>query len=154
MKSLVFVAAISLLLIAPTFQASAEDQPVAPAVAVAAVEAAPPIAIGDAAAGEKVFLQCRACHQVGPTAKNAVGPVLNGIIGRKAGTYVGYNYSEANKNSGIVWTQAKFEEYIQNPKGVVVGTKMSYPGLKKETDVGNILAYLLSFNAEGQKATQ
>ena len=57
----------------------------------------------DAANGEKVFAQCRACHQVGPTAKNAVGPVLNGLFGRKAGSVEGYSYSPVNKNSGLTW---------------------------------------------------
>jgi cytochrome c len=67
----------------------------------------------DAAAGEKVFAVCKACHQIGETAKNAVGPVLNGIIGRKAGTYSGYNYSDANKNSGLTWDEPTFREYIK-----------------------------------------
>lgn len=59
----------------------------------------------DATAGEKDFVVCRACHQIGPNAKVAVGPVLNGVVGRKAGTYPNYNYSPANKDSGIVWTR-------------------------------------------------
>src|SRR5215217_9073752 len=62
----------------------------------------------DAAAGEKVFTQCRACHQIGESAKNAVGPVLNGLFGRKSGTIEGYSYSPANKNSGITWDEATF----------------------------------------------
>jgi cytochrome c len=70
----------------------------------------------DAGAGEKVFAQCRACHQLGESAKNAVGPVLNGLFGRKAGTVEGYNYSPANKNSGITWDEAVFREYIKDPK--------------------------------------
>jgi cytochrome c len=70
----------------------------------------------DAAAGEKVFAQCRACHQVGENAKNAVGPHLNGLFGRTAGSVEGYNYSPANKNSGITWDEAVFREYIQNPR--------------------------------------
>src|SRR5246500_2361091 len=79
-------------------------------------------AAGDAAAGEKVFLKCRACHQIGEGAKDAVGPVLNGIVGRKAGTYPGYNYSDANKNSGITWDEATLQKYLANPQGVVKGT--------------------------------
>ncbi len=62
----------------------------------------------DAAAGEKIFVQCKACHQIGETANNAVGPILNGVIGRKAGTIAGYSYSSANKNSGITWDEATF----------------------------------------------
>src|SRR3954449_7118873 len=84
----------------------------------------------DVAAGEKLFLQCRACHQVGETAKNAVGPTLNGLFGRKAGMVEGYSYSEANKKSGLVWDEATFREYIKDPKGKIQGTKMAYPGLK------------------------
>jgi cytochrome c len=70
----------------------------------------------DAAAGEKVFAQCRACHQVGESAKNAVGLTLNGLFGRAAGSVEGYNYLPANKNSGITWDEAVFREYIQNPR--------------------------------------
>ena len=64
----------------------------------------------DAAAGEKVFAQCRACHQVGESAKNAVGPPLNGLFGRAAGSVEGYNYSPANRTSGITWDEAVFRE--------------------------------------------
>ena len=83
----------------------------------------------DVAAGEKVFLKCKVCHQVGETAKNAVGPVLNGLIGRKSGTVEGYSYSEANKNSGLTWDEATFKEYIKNPKAKIPGTKMIFAGL-------------------------
>jgi cytochrome c len=106
----------------------------------------------DAAAGEKTFAQCRACHQIGPTAKNAVGPVLNGVIGRKAGTVEGYNYSPANKNSGITWDEATFSEYIKDPKAKVPGTKMVYAGLKDEKRIADLIAYLKQFDAAGQKA--
>ena len=108
----------------------------------------------DAANGEKVFAQCRACHQVGETAKNAVGPVLNGLFGRKAGTVEGYSYSPANKNSGITWDEAVFKEYIQNPRAKIPGTKMVYAGLKDEQRINDLVAYLKQFNAQGQKATQ
>ncbi|WP_230531228.1 c-type cytochrome [Microvirga roseola] len=108
----------------------------------------------DAAAGEKVFTQCRACHQVGPNAKNAVGPVLNGLFGRQAGTVEGYNYSAANKNSGITWDEATFREYIQNPRAKIPGTKMIYAGLKDEKRINDLIAYLKQFDAQGQKASQ
>ena len=108
----------------------------------------------DAAAGEKVFTQCRACHQVGEGAKNAVGPVLNGLFGRPAGSVEGYNYSPANKNSGITWDEATFREYIKNPRAKVPGTKMIYAGLKDEQRINDLVAYLKQFNAQGQKATQ
>lgn len=105
----------------------------------------------DAANGEKVFAQCRACHQIGPTAKNAVGPVLNGVIGRKAGTVEGYNYSPANKNSGLTWDEATFADYIKDPKAKVPGTKMVYAGLKDEQRIKDLIAYLKQFDAAGQK---
>lgn len=107
----------------------------------------------DAAAGEKTFAQCRACHQIGESAKNAVGPVLNGLFGRHSGTVEGYNYSAANKNSGITWDEATFREYIKDPKAKIPGTKMIYAGLKDEQKVTDLIAYLKQFNAQGQKAT-
>jgi cytochrome c len=108
----------------------------------------------DVAAGEKVFAQCRACHQVGENAKNAVGPVLNGLFGRHSGSVEGYNYSPANKNSGITWDEATFREYIKDPKAKIPGTKMIYAGLKDEQRINDLVAYLKQFNAQGQKATQ
>ncbi len=105
----------------------------------------------DAAAGEKVFAKCRACHQVGETAKNGVGPVLNGLFGRKSGSVEGYNYSEANKNSGITWDEATFREYIKNPKAKIPGTKMVFAGLTNEKEIDDIVAYLKQFGADGKK---
>src|SRR5579885_2869332 len=78
----------------------------------------------DAAAGKNSFNKCLACHAIGEDAKNKVGPELNGLDGRKAGTVPDYNYSEANKNSGITWNEANFKEYIKDPKAKVPGTKM------------------------------
>jgi cytochrome c len=106
----------------------------------------------DAAAGEKTFAQCRACHQIGETAKNAVGPVLNGLFGRKAGSIEGYSYSAANKNSGITWDEATFAEYIKDPKAKVPGTKMVYAGLKDEQRIKDLIAFLKQFDAAGKKA--
>ena len=100
----------------------------------------------DAAAGEKVFLVCKACHQVGDTAKNAVGPVLNGLIGRKAGSVQGFNYSDANKNSGITWDEATFSEYIKDPKAKVPGTKMAFAGVKDEQKIKDLIAYLHTYD--------
>ena len=105
----------------------------------------------DAAAGEKVFAQCRACHQVGETAKNAVGPVLNGLFGRKSGTVEGYTYSPANKNSGITWDEAIFRDYIKDPRAKIPGTKMIYAGLKDEQRITDLVAYLKQFDATGKK---
>jgi len=105
----------------------------------------------DAAAGEKVFVQCRACHQIGENAKNAVGPVLNGIIGRKAGVVEGYSYSSANKDSGITWDEATFREYIKDPKAKIPGTKMIFPGVKDPKQIDDLVAYLKQFDAAGKK---
>ena len=117
----------------------------------ASVLTALPAQAQDAAAGEKVFAQCRACHQIGETAKNAVGPVLNGLFGRKAGTIEGYSYSPANKNSGITWDEATFREYIKDPKAKIPGTKMIYPGLKDEKRIDDLVAFLKQFDAAGKK---
>lgn len=108
----------------------------------------------DAAAGEKVFLVCKACHQVGDNAKNAVGPVLNGLIGRKAGLVEGYNYSDANKNSGITWNEATFTEYIKDPKAKIPGTKMAFAGVKDEQKIKDLIAYLHTFDKAPVKLTQ
>lgn len=97
--------------------------------------------------GQSVFRQCRACHQVGAGAKNLVGPHLNGIIGRKAGTADSFNYSEANKAAGakgLVWTEDKLLAYIENPLQFMPGTKMAYAGLKDEGDRKDLIAYLKS----------
>ena len=92
----------------------------------------------DAAAGEKVFAACRPCHQVGETAKNSVGPVLNGLIGRRAGSAPAYTYSDANKNSGLTWDDATFTEYIKDPRAKIPGTKMVYAGLKDEAKIKDL----------------
>lgn len=106
----------------------------------------------DAASGEKVFAQCKACHQIGEKAKNAVGPELNGLFGRKAGMVPGYSYSPANKNSGITWDEATFREYIKDPKAKVPGTKMTFLGLKVPKQIDDVVAYLKQFDATGKKA--
>lgn len=106
----------------------------------------------DAASGERLFNQCRACHQVGETAKNTVGPILNGFLGRKAGEREGYSYSPAMKSSGLTWDEATFAEYIQNPRAKVPGTKMIYAGIKEEKRIADLLAFLKQFDADGKKA--
>jgi cytochrome c len=120
-------------------------------VALLAVAGAGEASAQDAAAGEKVFSTCKLCHQIGENAKNAVGPALNGIIGRKAGSVAGYSYSDANKNSGITWDEATFREYIKDPKAKVPGTKMAYAGLKDEQKINDLVAFLKQFDAEGKK---
>ena len=98
-----------------------------------------------------MFNKCKACHQVGETAKNAVAPELNGIDGRKSASAEGYNYSEPFKALGITWDEAQFKEFIKNPKAKVPGTKMIFPGLASENDQANVWAYLSQFGADGKK---
>ena len=106
----------------------------------------------DADAGEKVFAQCRACHQIGPTAKNAVGPALNGLFeDRKAGTAEGYTYSAAYKTLDKVWNVENFTVYIQDPRGVTPGTKMVYAGLKDEAKIKDLVAFLKQYGKDGVK---
>ena len=121
-------------------------------ICAAATMLAPSARAQDAAAGEKVFAQCRACHQVGETAKNGVGPILNGLFGRKSGTIEGYTYTDANKNSGITWDETVFAEYIKNPREKIPGTKMVYAGLKDEQRVKDIIAFLKQYDKSGKKA--
>jgi cytochrome c len=101
--------------------------------------------------GKAVWNKCRACHAVGEGARNMVGPVLNGLFGRKAGTIEGYNYSEANKGSGIVWDEATFREYIKNPKAKIPNTKMVFVGLSDPQDIEDLIVYLKQFGPNGQK---
>ena len=115
------------------------------------ITALPTIAAAQSAEdGKSVFNKCRACHQIGPGARNLVGPSLNGLIGRKAGTVEGFNYSEANKNSGITWDEATFREYIKNPKAKIPNTKMVFPGLSDEKDINDLLAFLEQYSGDGK----
>ena len=105
----------------------------------------------DLAAGENSFKKCLPCHSVGEDAKNKVGPLLNGLEGRKSGTIEGYNYTEANKNSGITWDDAQVREYIQDPRAKIKGTKMVFAGIKSENEITSLWAYLKQFDAAGKK---
>jgi len=103
----------------------------------------------DVQKGENSFKKCLVCHAIGPGAKNKIGPELNGLDGRKAGTVPDYNYSDANKNSGIVWDEKTFKEYIQDPKAKIPGTKMAFVGIKNEQEINDLWAYLKQFDAQG-----
>ena len=105
----------------------------------------------DAAAGEQVFKKCKVCHEIGEGATNMVGPVLNGVVGRPAGTYPSYKYSEANKDSGITWDEAALTTYLHDPKAKVPDTKMVFPGLPNDDDIKNVIAYLKTFDKDGKK---
>ncbi len=106
---------------------------------------------GDAAAGEKVFHKCAVCHMVGPDAKTKVGPVLNGVFGRTAGTLEGYKYSQAMVEAGakgLVWTPEVLTEYLPKPKAFIKGTKMAFIGLKDPAEIADVSAYLLTFSPD------
>jgi len=118
-------------------------------LAAGLVLASLPALAGDPKAGAQVFKKCQACHAVGENAKNKVGPELNGLFGRTAASIPDYNYSDAMESSGIVWSPEVFAEYIRQPKAMVPGTAMSFPGLKKDKDIDNVTAYLAQFNADG-----
>ena len=96
---------------------------------------------GDAVHGKTIFNRCMVCHTV-QAGVNHIGPSLHGVVGRPAGTAVGFNYSRANKSSGITWTEQKIFDYLKNPQAMVPGTKMTFPGLPNAQDRADVIAYL------------
>ncbi len=104
----------------------------------------------DVTAGERLFRTCSPCHSVGEGATNKLGPALNGLDGRKAGTVEGYDYSDALKSSGITWNEASFKEYVQNPTAKVPGTKMIAGGPRNDKDIADLWAYLKQFGPDGK----
>jgi len=121
------------------------------ATMVIVVTLAGPVAAqeGNAEEGAEVFKRCHACHDLGPGAKNKVGPVLNGVVGRKAGSVEGYPYSNANKAAGakgLVWTEDVLLKYLENPLVFMKGTKMAFAGLKDPRDRKDVIAYLKTFS--------
>lgn len=109
--------------------------------------------VGDAAAGEAVFKKCITCHAVGDNARNKVGPVLNGVEGRTAGTFPEFRYSEAMVKAGeggLTWTPENLAKYLHAPKELVPGNKMSFAGLKEQADIDNVIAYLATMPATPQ----
>jgi len=116
--------------------------------AMAAGLAGPAAAQGDAAAGERVFAKCRACHQVGPDARNGVGPALTNVVDHEIASVEGFNYSEAfvaKKAEGFVWTEENLSAYLANPRAAIPGNRMAFPGLRNETELADMVAYLASF---------
>src|SRR5262249_12262029 len=109
-------------------------------LAIAMIASAPAAGMAaDAEAGKTIFNKCKACHQVD---KNGVGPHLGGVVGRKAASVEGYNYSESLKKSGITWDEAALDKWLQGPSKDVPGTKMIFAGVKDATDRANLIAYL------------
>lgn len=103
----------------------------------------------DVEQGRIVFKRCQVCHSIGPGAKNKVGPELNGLDGRHSGTVPNFDYSDANKHSGIVWNEENFKEYVKYPRAFVRGTKMIFPGLQSQKQVDDLWAYVKQFDAKG-----
>ncbi|MEO9824888.1 MAG: c-type cytochrome [Paracoccaceae bacterium] len=104
---------------------------------------------GDAAVGEKLFARCKACHQVGEGANNRIGPNLNGLFGRVAGTLDGFRYSKAMQSAGIdglEWHADTLDRFLENPKKAISGTRMNYRGLSDATDRRNLITYLRLFS--------
>jgi len=119
-------------------------------VIIASSAALSPALAQDAAAGKTSFNKCLACHAIGEGAKNKVGPELNGLDGRKSGTAADYNYSDANKNSGITWNEALFKEYIKDPKAKIPGTKMAFAGIKNEKEINDLWAFVSQYDKDGK----
>ena len=115
------------------------------------VAAAGPAFGQDLDAGETSFRKCLPCHAVGEAARNKVGPVLNGLEGRRSGTIEGYSYTQANKDADIVWSDPTFKDYIMDPRGKIPGTKMIFNGIKDDAEIGNLWAYLKQFGPDGKK---
>ncbi len=118
-------------------------------IAAATGAAIPPASAQDADHGKQVFNLCLPCHSIGPGATNKVGPELNGLDGRHCGTAPDFDYSDANKNSGIVWNEATFTQYIGNPSAMVPGTKMPFAGIKDAQKIKDLWAYISQFDASG-----
>ena len=119
------------------------------ALAAATVMLAGAARAQDAAAGEQSFKKCLPCHSIGEDAQNKIGPELNGLDGRHSGSVADFSYSDANKNSGIVWNEAQFKEYIKDPRAKIPGTKMIFAGIKNEQEIADLWAYVSQFSADG-----
>ncbi|WP_420965939.1 c-type cytochrome [Bradyrhizobium sp. B120] len=104
----------------------------------------------DASAGKSSFNKCLPCHAVGEDAKSKAGPQLNGLDGRKVGGIPDYSYSAALKSSGVSWDEAQFKEFIQDPKTKFPGTKMMMAGIKKNTEVNDLWAYVKQYDKDGK----
>lgn len=112
--------------------------------------AAPAAPKGDAAHGQQIFARCSVCHTIGQTG-GKMGPALNGVVGRRAGTLAGFAYSPAMKNSGLTWDAATLARFLQAPMKTVPGTKMFFPGLASPQDQADVVAFLKQYRADGSK---
>ncbi|MBN9442738.1 cytochrome c family protein [Bosea sp. (in: a-proteobacteria)] len=122
-----------------------------PALFLSSLLAVSSAAAQDVSAGERSFNKCRACHQIGETARNGVGPELNGLFGRHTGSVEGYAYSAANKAANLTWDEKTFAEYIRDPKAKIPGTKMVFVGIKNDKEIADLTAFLKQFGKDGKK---
>jgi cytochrome c len=122
------------------------------AALIAALASAGTAEAADAVAGKRVFARCQSCHQVGPTARNLVGPALNGVVGRTSGTVAGYSYSPALKSGAIRWDHDNIAAYLASPQAVAKGTRMAPQAGLKPADVDDLIAYLATFAGDGGTA--
>ena len=114
---------------------------------------------GDLADGKKVFAKCKTCHDVGAGAKNKIGPILNGVVGRPWGVIEGFKYSEGKEGTllaiteaePMTWDVATLTAYLLKPKDVIPKGKMAFPGLKEDEDIQNVIFYLAQFDADGNE---
>ncbi|MBN9457385.1 MAG: cytochrome c family protein [Bosea sp.] len=122
-----------------------------PALFLSSLLAVSSAAAQDVSVGERSFNKCRACHQIGETARNGVGPELNGLFGRHTGSVEGYAYSAANKAANLTWDEKTFAEYIRDPKAKIPGTKMVFVGIKNDKEIADLTAFLKQFGKDGKK---
>ena len=128
-------------------EAPAADNATPAAEAVTAAPEAAPTPVnfaelsGDAVAGKRTFIQCQACHSM-KEGENRVGPSLFGIVGAKAAHLPDFKYSDANRNSGIVWSEEKLFDYLKNPRAMVPGTTMAFAGISDPQKRADVVAFL------------
>jgi cytochrome c len=102
----------------------------------------------ESAAGQALFARCKICHTIEAGGRSLVGPNLHGMFGRKAGSLDGFNYSAAMKDSDIVWDDDTLAKYLRDPRGFMPGNKMAFPGIRDDTEIAGLLAYLHAFSPE------
>lgn len=135
---------------APRLAGFTASAALAAGIAVVGFVPAEPARAQDAAAGERVFARCRACHQVGEAARNGVGPKLNGVVGAHGAAVADYRYSDALRKADLVWDDANLRDYLRKPAAKVPGTRMAYPGLPSDKDLADVVAYLARIGPDGR----